>query len=98
MINLAIFTRRAVIAVWSPVSQLKRLCSHPSPPNNKLFVGGLSWSVDERSLLDAFSRRSRGFGFVNFTKGDDAKSAREAMDGKGFLGRPMRISFALEKV
>lgn len=26
-----------------------------SPSSNKLFVGGLSWSVDEKSLKDAFS-------------------------------------------
>ncbi|KAK9666430.1 hypothetical protein RND81_14G184300 [Saponaria officinalis] len=118
MNNLAIFTRRTVTALWSPASQLKCYCANSSPlsapHNRKLFVGGLSWSVDERSLLNAFSSfgevtevkilydkdtgRSRGFGFVNFTKGDDAKSAREAMDGKAFLGRPIRISFALEKV
>ncbi|KAL9232003.1 hypothetical protein vseg_007153 [Gypsophila vaccaria] len=118
MNSLANFTRRAVATVRSPASQFKCFCSHPSPlsspPNSKLFVGGLSSSVDERSLTDAFSSfgevtevrilydkdtgRSRGFGFVHFCKGEDAESAREAMDGKAFLGRPMRISFALEKV
>ncbi|CAL5403415.1 unnamed protein product [Camellia sinensis] len=93
-----------------------RFYSSPSSSasNNKLFVGGLSWSVDEKTLTDAFSSygdvtevrilydketgRSRGFGFVNFSKEDDARSAKDAMDGKAFLGRPLRISFALEKV
>ncbi|XP_009788337.1 glycine-rich RNA-binding protein 4, mitochondrial-like [Nicotiana tabacum] len=93
-------------------------CSRPSasslPPNNKLFVAGLSWSVDEKSLNDAFSSfgqvtevrimydketgRSRGFGFVHFSKDEEANCAKDAMDGKAFLGRPLRVSFALEKV
>ncbi|KAF2292297.1 hypothetical protein GH714_018703 [Hevea brasiliensis] len=83
-------------------------------PNSKLFVAGLSWSVDEKSLKDAFSSfgdvtevrimydkdsgRSRGFGFVNFSKEDEAICAKDAMDGKALLGRPLRISFALERV
>ncbi|KAL8171159.1 hypothetical protein V2J09_022963 [Rumex salicifolius] len=45
-----------------------------------------------------FVAGSRGFGFVNFIKGDDAVSAMDVMDGKAFLGRPVRISFALERV
>ncbi|KAJ0704782.1 putative RNA recognition motif domain, paraneoplastic encephalomyelitis antigen [Helianthus annuus] len=66
--------------------------------NNKLFVAGLSWSVDEKSLKEVFSSfgevsevrimydkdsgRSRGFGFVNFSREDEASSAKDAMDGK----------------
>ncbi|KAL5656362.1 hypothetical protein ACJX0J_035681, partial [Zea mays] len=58
----------------------------------------LSWSVDERSLTDAFSSfgtvtevrimydknsgRSRGFGFVHFSNDNEAKCAKDAMDGK----------------
>ncbi|KAF6173226.1 hypothetical protein GIB67_026921 [Kingdonia uniflora] len=99
-----------------PTLQLRYYCTPTSSSftSKKLFVGGLSWSVDEKSLNDAFSSfgevvevkiiydkdsgRSRGFGFVNFTKEDDASSAKDAMDGKALLGRPLRISFALEKV
>ncbi|KMT00612.1 hypothetical protein BVRB_9g219070 [Beta vulgaris subsp. vulgaris] len=119
MNSLKIFARRTLAAVYNPTAITRSYyCSFSSsvsaPFNNKLFVAGLSWSVDERSLLDAFSNfgkvtevrimydkdtgRSRGFGFVYFDKDDDAVSAKDAMDGKAFLGRPMRISFALEKV
>ncbi|KAJ9170038.1 hypothetical protein P3X46_018174 [Hevea brasiliensis] len=74
--------------------------SASAAPNSKLFVAGLSWSVDEKSLKDAFSSfgdvtevrimydkdsgRSRGFGFVNFSKEDEAICAKDAMDGKMF--------------
>ncbi|XP_039808456.1 glycine-rich RNA-binding protein 4, mitochondrial-like isoform X2 [Panicum virgatum] len=86
----------------------------PPLSNSRLFVAGLSWSVDERSLTDAFSSfgtvtevritydknsgRSRGFGFVHFSNDHEAKCAKDAMDGKVMLGRPLRISFALEKI
>ncbi|KAE8664559.1 Glycine-rich RNA-binding protein 4 [Hibiscus syriacus] len=113
--------RRNLATTSNPVSpsSLRSYCSHspPSsstPPNTKLFVAGLSWSVDEKSLKDAFSSfghvsevrimydkdsgRSRGFGFVHFSNANEAMSAKDAMDGKALLGRPLRISFALEKV
>ncbi|KAG7010748.1 Glycine-rich RNA-binding protein 4, mitochondrial, partial [Cucurbita argyrosperma subsp. argyrosperma] len=116
--------RRALTNIQTPVLSFRCFCSQsssssssapsssPSAPNNKLFVAGLSWSLDERSLKDAFSSfgevtevrimydkdsgRSRGFGFVNFTNEDDAQTAKDAMDGKA--RRPLRISFALDKV
>ncbi|XAR55336.1 hypothetical protein NMG60_11035390 [Bertholletia excelsa] len=114
---LASLARRAV-ALDGTTSKWRFYCSRPSssapPSNNKLFVGGLSWSVNEKTLKDAFSTygevtevrimydketgRSRGFGFVYFSKVDEAKSAKDAMDGKAFLGRPLRITYALEKV
>uniref|UniRef100_A0A6N2MEX6 RRM domain-containing protein n=1 Tax=Salix viminalis TaxID=40686 RepID=A0A6N2MEX6_SALVM len=104
--NLMSVARKALTKVHSPNSPAT---------NNKLFVAGLSWSVDERSLKDAFcsfgdvtegtvrilydkdSGRSRGFGFVSFCKEDEAVSAKDAMDGKALLGRPLRISYALER-
>ncbi|CAA3007483.1 glycine-rich RNA-binding 4, mitochondrial [Olea europaea subsp. europaea] len=91
----------------------RRFCSYQlsnslPPPNSKLFVGGLSWSVDEKSLRDAFSSfgevtevrimydkesgRSRGFGFVNFLKEDEATCAKDAMDGKvSMLNAPIYL-------
>ncbi|KAG6509786.1 glycine-rich RNA-binding protein 4, mitochondrial-like [Zingiber officinale] len=111
------FVSRLSFARPSGFLQARYQCCTPPPPppsNPKLFVGGLSWSVDEKSLRDAFSSfgevtevrimydkstgRSRGFGFVRFATDDAAKYARNAMDGKAFLGRPLRISFAVDKV
>ncbi|XP_044465550.1 glycine-rich RNA-binding protein 4, mitochondrial [Mangifera indica] len=122
--SIALTAKRVMTSLSSSNSStlnLRSYCSSSShssssspPPNAKLFVAGLSWSVDEKSLKDAFSSfgdvtevriiydkdsgRSRGFGFVHFSKEDDAESARNAMDGKALLGRPLRISFALERV
>lgn len=33
-------------------------------------------------LYDKDTKRSRGFGFVNLSKEDDARCAKDAMDGK----------------
>ncbi|CAL4945972.1 unnamed protein product [Urochloa decumbens] len=49
-------------------------------------------------MYDKNSGRSRGFGFVHFSNDHEAKCAKDAMDGKVMLGRPLRISYALEKV
>ncbi|KAJ7960346.1 Glycine-rich RNA-binding protein mitochondrial-like [Quillaja saponaria] len=49
-------------------------------------------------VYDKDSGRSRGFRFVIFSNEDDAKCAKDAMDGKVLLGRPLRINFAFEKV
>ncbi|KAG8078845.1 hypothetical protein GUJ93_ZPchr0007g6248 [Zizania palustris] len=51
-----------------------------------------------RIVYDKNSGRSRGFGFVHFSNDIDAKCAKDSMDGKVMLGRPLWISFALDKV
>ncbi|KAM0947013.1 putative RNA recognition motif domain, nucleotide-binding alpha-beta plait domain superfamily [Dioscorea sansibarensis] len=113
MAMLCSFGRILLVRPAAAAIPLRFYCAS-SPSNSKLFVGGLSWTVDEKSLHDAFSSfgevaevrimydkgsgRSRGFGFVYFATAYEAKCAKDAMDGKAFLGRPLRISFALEKV
>ena len=80
---------------------------------NKLFVGGLPWAVDDEGLRAAFEAhgtvtdakvildrdtgRSRGFGFVTFTNGDDAKAAIDALDGSSLDGRNIRVNVAEDK-
>ncbi|CAA7396199.1 unnamed protein product [Spirodela intermedia] len=81
--------------------------------SSKLFVGGLSYGTDDLTLKEAFTSfgdvtearvitdrdtgRSRGFGFVNFSDGDSAKSALEGMDGQELNGRNIRVSYANER-
>lgn len=81
--------------------------------SNKLFVGGLSWDTDDRSLNKAFSEhgdvkeatvitdrdtgRSRGFGFVTFASSNGASEAMRALDGQELDGRAIRVNEAHDK-
>ncbi|XP_061373043.1 glycine-rich RNA-binding protein 2, mitochondrial-like [Gastrolobium bilobum] len=81
--------------------------------STKLFIGGLSYGVDEQSLRDAFSSfgdvveakvitdrdtgRSKGFGFVNFNNVESAGAALSAMDGKELNQRSIRVSYANDR-
>ncbi|KAJ4798489.1 Glycine-rich RNA-binding protein [Rhynchospora pubera] len=81
--------------------------------STKLFIGGLSYGTDDKSLQDAFGNfgnvtearvitdretgRSRGFGFVNFDTNEAASSALESMDGQELQGRSIRVSYANER-
>lgn len=95
----------------APVLSLYNVVRNMS--SSKLFVGGLSWGTDDQSLREAFSEfgevtearvildrdsgRSRGFGFVSFSSGEEAASALSAMDGKELQGRSVRVNYAAER-
>ena len=81
--------------------------------SNKLFVGNISWNLDWKQLKDIFgeygevaftrvvtdkeTKRSKGFGFVEFVNAADAAKAKEALDGAEVDGRAIRVDFATEK-
>ncbi len=76
----------------------------------KLFVGSLSYGVDDAQLSDAFSAfgtvasakvimdretgRSKGFGFVEMSSDEEAQAAIKGMDGKDINGRAVAVSEA----
>ena len=78
--------------------------------SNKLFVGGLSWDTTEQSLrdffaqagtvvsasviMDKFSGKSKGFGFVEMSSDDEAQKAIEMWNGKDFGGRSLTVNEA----
>ena len=78
----------------------------------KLFVGGLNWQMRGNDLRETFSpygeiifarvnldretKRSKGFGFVEFANADDAAKAKAEMDGKEVRGRAIKVDFAKE--
>jgi cold-inducible RNA-binding protein len=79
----------------------------------KLFVGSLSWGVNDDQLRDFFAAvgevvsarvitdretgRSRGFGFVEMSNDDEAKAAIDQLNGKELDGRPITVNAAREK-
>ncbi len=76
----------------------------------KLYVGNLSFDVTDQDLEQAFSEcgeivsatvvvdrytdRSKGFGFVEFAQEEDAQKAKDTMNGKSINGREIRVDEA----
>ena len=77
---------------------------------NKLYVGGLPYSVTEgrlqelfathgtvqsaKVISDKFTGQSRGFGFVERSSGDEAQNAISALNGTQFDGRTLVVNEA----
>ncbi|MCA9096723.1 MAG: RNA-binding protein [Planctomycetaceae bacterium] len=76
----------------------------------KIYVGNLSYSVDDQALGDVFAQfgavetakiitdrdsgRSKGFGFVEMTNDAEAETAIEKLNGTDFGGRNLNVSEA----
>jgi RNA recognition motif-containing protein len=77
---------------------------------NKLYVGGLPYSVTEgqlqdlfaahgtvesaRVIADKFTGQSKGFGFVEMSSGSEAQKAIDALNGTQFQGRTLTVNEA----
>lgn len=75
-----------------------------------MWIGQLSWNIDDEWLAEEFKQcegftgarvvtdketgRSRGFGFVDFSTPQAAKSALESMQGKEIDGRAIKLDIA----
>ena len=73
----------------------------------KLFVGGISYDATEEEIRNAFSshgeikdvhmavdketKKPRGFGFVTFSKKEDAEKAIKALNRSEFKGRKISV-------
>lgn len=78
--------------------------------SSRLFVGGLSYGMDDMTLRESFTSfgevieariimdretgRSRGFGFITFTSGEEASAAMSGMNGRELHGRTIRVDYA----
>ena len=81
--------------------------------STKLFVGSLPWAANDDDLQKAFSahgkvlsakvvtdketRRSRGFGFVEYETESEATAAIQALNGSELKGRNIIVSEAKPK-
>lgn len=81
--------------------------------NNKLFVSNLNYQVSEQDLgnlfaeygevlsvrvvMDRFTGRSRGFGFVEFAEDAQAQNAIDALNNSEFMGRPLVVKIQEER-
>lgn len=76
----------------------------------KIYVGNMSYETSEDDLREAFGAhgevgsvsiitdrdtgRSKGFGFVEMSNDDEAKTAMEALNGKELQGRTITVNEA----
>jgi RNA recognition motif-containing protein len=99
-----------------PISRLilrvndKNILSQEENMGNKLYVGGLPYSVTEGRLQeifslhgtvesanvisDKFTGQSRGFGFVEMSSSSEAQKAIEALNGTQLDGRTLTVNEA----
>ncbi len=78
--------------------------------SQKLYVGGLPYSVTDaqleeifaehgtvesaRVISDKFTAQSRGFGFVEMNSNEDGQKAIDALNGKDLQGRTLTVNEA----
>ena len=81
--------------------------------STKIYVGNLPYSMTQAELgdlftpfgeigtttivIDKYSGRSRGFGFVEMNGQNEARKAIAALDGKDVQGRKLKVSEALAR-
>lgn len=78
--------------------------------NAKLFVGGISWNLNDEDLKNAFAEygevveaviimdrstgKSKGFGFVTMSTVEEAQKAMAEMNGKELDGKALTVNEA----
>jgi len=78
-----------------------------------IYVGNLSFKVEEEDLrtvfeeygqvastkiiIDKFTNKSKGFGFVEMPNDEEAKKALEELNGAEFEGRNLNVNEARER-
>ena len=78
--------------------------------SNKIYVGNLSFRLEERDLQSAFEQfgavssckiitdretgRSKGFAFVEMSTADEAREAISSLNGHELEGRALRVNEA----
>ncbi|MCJ1352343.1 MAG: hypothetical protein MMC33_002327 [Icmadophila ericetorum] len=106
--------RKAEDEVPPPVKKAKtEVAAAQNDGGKNLFVGSLSWNVDEdwltrefesfgelsgvRIIMDRDSGRSKGYGYVEFVNAADAAKAHKEMTGAVIDNRPINVDFAVPR-
>ncbi len=79
----------------------------------KLYVGNLNFSVtndqlqklfaehgevkDAVVIMDKYTDKSKGFGFIEFSSSEDAQNALNALNNREFEGRSLKVNEARPK-
>jgi RNA recognition motif-containing protein len=98
------------LAVTLPRIETQKFLYEEKNMNNKLYVGGLPYSVTDgklqeifsvhgtvesaRVIADKFTGQSRGFGFVEMSSGSEAQAAISALNGTQYEGRSLVVNEA----
>ncbi|KAK2741770.1 hypothetical protein FQN57_005514 [Myotisia sp. PD_48] len=91
-------------------SRAKSFGDSTSPESDTLFLGNLSFGADENMVQELFSQhgsilgirlptdqesgRPKGFGYIQFSSVDEARTAFEAQQGADLAGRAIRLDYS----
>lgn len=91
-------------------SRARSFGDQTSPESDTLFIGNISFSVNEDNVREHFSEqgsilgirlptdqesgRPKGFGYIQFSSNEEAKEALNALQGTELGGRPLRLDFS----
>lgn len=89
----------------APATKFGKLGSDDSEtPSNNLWVGNLASDVTDSDLMELFAQygaldsvtsySSRSYAFLFFKRMEDAKAAKDALQGTPLRGNPIKIEFA----
>lgn len=100
-------------AIKKAKAEAESTATSANPPSTNLFVGNLSWNIDDAWLREVFeehgeltrvqvmydkaTNRAKGFGYVEYAREEDAKAAFEAKKGFELDGRVMNVDFSSKK-
>ncbi|ODQ67249.1 RNA-binding domain-containing protein [Nadsonia fulvescens var. elongata DSM 6958] len=95
------------------VEESAEVAAEPTSEPGTIFVGRLSWNIDDewlgrefehigeivgsRVILERDSGKSRGYGYVDFKNMADAEKAVAEMNGKEIDGRPINVDISTTK-
>lgn len=81
--------------------------------SNKIYIGNMSYSINDDSLaeifsefgdvlsskvvIDQFTGRSKGFGFIEMGDEEAKNAAISALNGKEVQGRQLKVNEAFDK-